>query len=98
LDEEIAAMTVTVRYTAQARDAAGVASEQIELSAECKLAEALQRLISSREKLRRVLLDDRGVPHASVLIFVDDEQEHALSSRTLQDGSVIDIVPPMSGG
>lgn len=88
---------VTVRYCAQARVAAGVASEEVELDGALSPAELLKRISQSRgENLRRMILDANERPHPSVLLFVNGEQISA--AVALKDGDEIEILPPMSGG
>ena len=89
---------VRVRYCAQARVAAGVAEEEIALDGACAPADLLAQLARTRENLRRVVLGGNDLPHPSLLLFVGGEQVSVNSPQALQDGDVVEIVPPMSGG
>jgi molybdopterin converting factor small subunit len=92
-------MKVSVRYFAQARQAAGISAEDVEFSGVCSLMEVLGRVSEVRgENLRRLLLDDSGKPQEALLIFVGEEQCSPDAAQSLKDGDVIEIVPPMSGG
>jgi molybdopterin converting factor small subunit len=90
---------VRVNYCAQARAAAGVASEEVELNGACTPAVLLAQVAQLRgDNLRRMILDGNAKPHPSVLLFVDDEQVSVNSTQPFKDGDEVEIVPPMSGG
>jgi len=90
---------VRVRYCAQAHVAAGVAEEEIALDGACLPADLIARIASAHgDALRRLLLDGNGQPHASVLLFVGEEQTSVNARQPLKDGDVIEILPPISGG
>ena len=90
---------VRVRYCAQANVAAGIAEEEITLDGPCAPADLIVQIASAHgDELRRVLLDADGRPHASVLLFVGEEQTSVNAREPLKDGDVIEILPPISGG
>ena len=92
-------MRVTVRYLAQAKQAAGAASEQVELPAGCLLRELICRLAERHgEPLRQILLAAAGSPHPAVLLFVGDEQAEPGGRVTLAEGDVVTVLSPMAGG
>lgn len=80
-----AATTVTVRYWAAARAAAGVGSEQV---AGDTVAAVLAECIARHPGLAQVvtvatfLLDGRAVPRATALA----------------DGAIVEVLPPFAGG
>jgi sulfur-carrier protein len=79
--------TVTVRYWAGARRAAGRNSEDIPVSASATLSEVLA-VIGRRPELVRIL--------SASSVLVD-----GVSSRPdqrLEPGAVVDILPPFAGG
>jgi molybdopterin converting factor small subunit len=88
-----------VTYCAQARAAAGVASDEVELDGLCTPADLLIKVAKMRgENLCRMILDGNSKPHPSVLLFVDGEQISVNAAMTLKDGDEVEIIPPMSGG
>jgi molybdopterin converting factor small subunit len=88
-----------VTYCAQARAAAGVASDEVELDGSCTPGDLLIKVAQKRgENLRRLILDGNAKPHPSVLLFVDGEQISVTGALALKDGDEVEIVPPMSGG
>ncbi|HYG76111.1 MAG TPA: MoaD/ThiS family protein [Planctomycetota bacterium] len=90
---------VRVTYCAQARAAAGVASDEVQLDGACTPGDLLIKVAELRgESLRRIILDSSGRPHPSVLLFVGGEQVPVNAALALKDGDEIEIVPPMSGG
>jgi molybdopterin converting factor small subunit len=92
-------MRVTVKYLAQAKQAAGCGSEALELDGPCALPELVRRLAERHgEPLRRLLLGPAGAPHESLLLFVGDEQVRGQTPHPLRGGEVITVLSPMAGG
>jgi molybdopterin converting factor small subunit len=82
--------TVTMRYWAAAKDAAGVAEQQLTADT---LAGALSLAgINGGAQLRAVL--DRS----SFLIDGNPVGRRAADSVELADGNVIEVLPPFAGG
>ena len=77
--------TVTVRYFAAARSAAG---ESVESAQAASVAELVKTLSDGRPELARVL----GI--SSFLLNGDRVDGDA----ALADGSVVDVLPPFAGG
>ncbi len=92
-------MEVTVEYAAQIKRAAGVATETLEVAADCSLQE-LARQVAERhgERLSNLLLDEGGELQPSILVFVGDEQVRWSVPRILSDRDVVTILSPISGG
>jgi molybdopterin converting factor small subunit len=92
-------MRVTVRYAAQARDAAGTAEEAVEVEGSRTVRELLVHVARAHgSPLRGFLLRDDGAPHPSVLVVVGDEQVRVDDPRALPDGAVVSLWTPISGG
>jgi molybdopterin converting factor small subunit len=92
-------MQVTVWYMAQLKQAAGKASEQLELDNPCTLRELAQRLADRHgESLRRLLFDPGGALQPTNLFFVGDTQVQPADSLQLKDGDEITILSPIAGG
>ncbi len=89
-------MRVAVRYVAQARHAAGVLAEEVELDRPCTVEEFVVRLADRREALRPLLVADGGGVRPTVLLFVGEEQVEP--RRALRDGDVVTVLSPMAGG
>jgi molybdopterin converting factor small subunit len=83
--------TVTMRYWAAAKDAAGVAEQCVTADT---LAAAMAEAAGSpgAERLRAVL--DRS----SFLIDGDPVGRRAAETVLLRDGNVIEVLPPFAGG
>jgi molybdopterin converting factor small subunit len=83
--------TVTMRYWAAAKDAAGVAEQRLEADT---LAAALKQAADAdgAGRLRRVLA------RSSFLVDGDPVGRRAAESVALRDGSVIEVLPPFAGG
>ena len=92
-------ISIRVRYVAQLKQAAGVASEEIELSAPWA-ARDLLLLLADRHgaPLRNLLLGEDGSPQPTILVFVGDEQVVPSDRSLLKDGDVVTLLSPMAGG
>jgi molybdopterin converting factor small subunit len=92
-------MQITVTYRGQAKLAAGVASEVLELDAPCTVGELVAGLAERRGgALRQFLLDRDGAPRRHILFIVGSDQVRPESRRALDDGDEVTILPPMAGG
>jgi MoaD family protein len=92
-------MKVAVRYLAQLRQAAGVASESVEVPGGCPLPALLSRLAERHgDSFQRLLLDGNGGVHDSILLFVGEEQVRNGTPVVLKEGDVITVLSPMAGG
>jgi molybdopterin converting factor small subunit len=90
-------MRLTVRYGAQAREAAGRESETVDLPAPATVGRLLSWLAERHgDPLRGLLLCPDGTPHPSVLVAVGDEQ--ARPGDALSDGQTVWVSTPISGG
>jgi sulfur-carrier protein len=83
--------TVTMRYWAAAKDAAGVAEQRLTADT---LAAALAQAAETQGAGRLGAVLDRS----SVLIDGDPGGRRAADSILLRDGSVIEVLPPFAGG
>jgi len=90
-------MRVTVEYFGPARDAAGVAREEVGCDSPCVAQDLVARIARARGgRLASVLLrDDRLSP--VVLLAVNDHQVEG-EPVSLNEGDVVAIIPPVSGG
>jgi len=92
-------MTVTVRYMAQLRTAAGVAGEAIDLDGPCTASDLASDLATRHgDALRRLLLGADGQLSPGVLVFVGDVQVGQGENISLKDGDVVTLLSPVAGG
>ena len=83
---------VTIRYWAAAKEAAGMPEESLEA---VTLAEALNAIVASRKpggRLQEVLL------RSSFLVDAAPVGRAPRESILLDDGAVIEVLPPFAGG
>ena len=86
--------TVTVRYYAAARAAAGIEQEQIPVSADATVATVLAGAVA-----RHGADLDRVLAHSSVLLDgVTVHSGPAATRVTLVPGQSLDVLPPFAGG
>ena len=83
---------VTIRYWAAAKEAAGVAEETVHADT---LGEALDLVVVGRKP------DDRlatVLARSSFLVNADPVARSRKDSTVLEDGAVIEVLPPFAGG
>ena len=92
-------MTITVRYTAQLRSAAGTPAEKLELPEGSAVADAI-RAIAQRhgDAMRNLVLLTDDTPHPSILVFRNDEQVTEPADVALTDFDTLSLLSPISGG
>lgn len=83
---------VTIRYWAAAKEAAGVAEESVEA---VTLRDALNAVVASRKPDGRL---EVVIARSSFLVNADPVGRAARESITLDDGAVIEVLPPFAGG
>lgn len=89
-------MRISVKYMAQLKQAAGIASEEVEIDS-CTVETVIRRL-GDRPAIRKLLLDADGRPQRALLVFIGDEQVASDSMRALEDGDQVTLLTPMAGG
>jgi molybdopterin synthase sulfur carrier subunit len=86
---EVPGQTITVRYFAAARAAAGSDSEQLNVRSGATVSERVDRLGDRSQELARVL------SRCSYLCDGVAVRDHA---QPLLAGNTIDVLPPFAGG
>jgi sulfur-carrier protein len=84
--------TVTIRYWAAAKEAAGVQEESVEA---ITLSDLLNTVVASRKPDGR-LAD--VLARSSFLVNADPVGRTARQSILLDDGAVVEVLPPFAGG
>jgi molybdopterin converting factor small subunit len=90
-------MRVTIEYFGPAREATGIAREEVNCTPPCSAQDLVTRIARDRGgRLAGLLLrDDRLSP--ALLLAVNDGQATG-EPVPLRDGDVVSIIPPVSGG
>jgi len=83
---------VTIRYWAAAKDAAGMPEESLEA---VSLADALNAAIARRDSGTRL---PEIFARSSFLVDAAPVRRAAIESIVLNDGAVIEVLPPFAGG
>jgi sulfur-carrier protein len=83
---------VTIRYWAAAKEAAGVSEESVQA---VTLGDALNTVVASRKPDAR-LAD--VIERSSFLVNADQVGHVARESVLLEEGAVIEVLPPFAGG
>lgn len=92
-------MKITVEYEAQAKRAAGVGSETVDVEVGTTVADVLKQLASAHgDPLKSILLDNAGALQPTLLLFVSDEQIDRDGSTQLSEGDSLTVMTPISGG
>jgi molybdopterin synthase sulfur carrier subunit len=86
--------TVTVRYWASARAAAGVAADEVQVAGAVTLAELRERVLALHPGTR--LGDVLGV--CSVLVGEQPVGTRDPASVVVQPGDAVEFLPPFAGG
>jgi molybdopterin synthase sulfur carrier subunit len=84
--------TVTIRYWAAAKEAAGVAEESVHADT---LRDALDTAIAARRPDGRLA---GVIARSSFLVNADPVGRAAKESVVLDEGAVIEVLPPFAGG
>jgi molybdopterin converting factor small subunit len=83
---------VTIRYWAAAKEAAGVAEESVDAAT---LRDALDAAVAGREPDTRLAT---VIARSSFLVNADPVGRAARESIVLDEGAVIEVLPPFAGG
>ena len=83
---------VTIRYWAAAKEAAGVAEEQIEADT---LSDLLNTVVASRKPDGRLAT---VLARSSFLVNADPAGRAPRQLIVLDDGCVVEVLPPFAGG
>jgi molybdopterin converting factor small subunit len=83
---------VTIRYWAAAKDAAGLPEESVEA---VTLRDALNAVVASRKPGSRLA---EVIARSSFLVNADPVGRAAKESIMLDDGAVVEVLPPFAGG
>ena len=83
---------VTIRYWAAAKEAAGVAEESVEA---VTLRDALNAAVASRKPDKRL---EAVIARSSFLVNADPVGRTAREATMLDEGAVIEVLPPFAGG
>lgn len=92
-------MKIVVEYTAQVKKAAGLSREEFHVAEGCTLQELVKQ-VSERHaaNLKPILFPGSEELHASILLFVSDQQVLWNETLTLKPDQVVTILSPISGG
>jgi molybdopterin synthase sulfur carrier subunit len=83
---------VTIRYWAAAKEAAGMAEESLDAAT---LRDALNAAVASRRPDSRLAT---VIARSSFLVNADPVGRAARESIVLDEGAVIEVLPPFAGG
>lgn len=92
-------MQITVQYEAQARRAAGIASETVEVAEGCSVSDCIRQVADAAgEPLQAILIDAAGAVQPSLLTFLNDVQITQSDESLLAAGDILTLMTPISGG
>lgn len=92
-------MQVTIGYETLLKRAAGRAADVLTLTNECTVADVVRAVASLHgDDVRPMLLDAAGNIRPSLLIFRGDEQVSWDAVTPVEDGDMLTLMSPISGG
>jgi molybdopterin converting factor small subunit len=92
-------MQVTIEFAAQLKRAAGTATETVDVEPGCSVQQLIADVAGRHgDPLSGLLLNNGGVLHPSILLFVSDEQVRWETPRALSDNDTVTLLSPISGG
>ena len=92
-------MLITVEYAAQAKEAAGISSEKVQVPPFCSLQDIAAIACRGRSpRLRETLMGEGGMLYKSTLVLVNDSQVFHDESPEIKEGDRVTFLPPVSGG
>ncbi len=92
-------MKIELCYTAQLAMEAGGASETLEVEEGASIDTLIRHLAESRGgKFAKLLLNDEGNPHPTIMRIVNGEQIDRAHAPKLQDGDELMLMSPIAGG
>jgi molybdopterin converting factor small subunit len=90
---------IAVHYLAQVKQAAGTASEQVEVAGPCAVQDFVARLAERHgPPLQHLLLGADGQLQPTILLFVGDDQVGPDDPVELKDKDVVTLLSPVAGG
>ncbi len=92
-------MPITVQYETLLKRAAGTGSEILDVDGPQDVRSLILQIAGRKgDPLQSLLVDAAGELRSSVLIFIGDRQVSAGESPALQDGDIVTLMSPISGG
>ena len=92
-------MQITLQYEAQARRAAGIASETIEVSDFWCVSDCIRKVADAHgEQLKPILVKPNGEIQPTLLVFLNDAHIVRNEENALSDGDILTLMTPLSGG
>ena len=89
-------MEITLKYSAQIKQAAGTAYETLSVKGPCTASEILKQVAASHEALQSMLYESKETIRPSLLLFVGEDQ--VTGEHMLEDGDVLTLMSPIAGG
>ena len=92
-------MKVTLEYFGQLRQAAGIASEQVEAPA-ATTAQGILKSVATKYGgvFKQVVIDEKGSIRPSLLVVLNDVPMDKEKLQALKDGDRIMLITAISGG
>ena len=92
-------MKITIQYEAQARRAAGVRSETIDVSDDSSVVDCICQVAEAHgEQLKPILVTTDGDIQPTLLVFLNDVHVARNDNSRLSDRDTLTLMPPISGG
>jgi len=92
-------MKITFRYTSQLSTAAGTSEETLEFPDETSLVDLLgQVCMKHGPEFSKFVLNEEGTPVRTLVVALDGAQVDLTVNPSVESGSEVYLITPMSGG
>ena len=91
-------MKVTLHYFGQLRQAAGLESEECEISGDGLKDLVAERAAAYGETFRKIILDETGKFRPSAMILVNGAAVEKVNPPALRDGDAVNLLSAIAGG
>lgn len=91
-------MKIKVSYYGQARAAAGIELENVDVGENMSLSEIISGRVSEHEELKKLLIDPEGALRRSVMFSINDEAVDPGGAVKVSEGDIVSVFPAIAGG
>ncbi|MGD0424061.1 MAG: MoaD/ThiS family protein [Candidatus Bathyarchaeia archaeon] len=94
-------MRISIKLYGNLRNMASMSKTELFLEDSSTVADALNAIAElGGGELRKQIIDENGTPHKYIIVVLNGKQiaVQNTNSETLNDGDILDLLPPARGG